>query len=94
MEIFCTSQIVTKFDLEAQHEVPTLNYGNACTKLGSPYIGLCNYDGAGAVLQTLYSVTSSGSAVATNLYTFDQTKYFTGKLSLDTTGYIYPNCLQ
>ena len=38
----------------AEHMYPTLDYGEACTNLGEPFIGKCNYDGAGAALKVLY----------------------------------------
>jgi hypothetical protein len=83
------SNILTKFDLVAQHDYPTLSYGNPCTTLAAPYLGDCDYDGAGVTLQTLYGFESFGSSKSENLFQFDQTPFYSGKVSLDTTGYIY-----
>jgi hypothetical protein len=83
--------ILTNFDINAEHSMPTLHYGEACEVLGEPYIGDCAYDGAGAALQHLYgSGLAKVDALAANLYEFDQTPYYAGKMtSLDTIGYIY-----
>ena len=37
-----------------EHCLPTVNYGEVCDTLSSPYLGNCKYDGAGAALNTLY----------------------------------------
>lgn len=39
---------------EAGHSWPTNDYGNPCGTTESPFITNCNYDGAGATLQTIY----------------------------------------
>ncbi len=36
------------------HTMPTLNYGTTCDESTSPYIGNCNYDGAGLALAQIY----------------------------------------
>lgn len=85
-----SSNIVPVFNINAEHTYPTLNNGNPCTTLKSPYIGKCSYDGAGETLTTLYSdVTTAGTSITSNLFEFDQTKYFTGRISIAKSGYIY-----
>jgi len=42
------TNLVGDFALDAEHCLPTVDYGEACTRLSSPYIGKCNFDGAGA----------------------------------------------
>lgn len=42
---------------DGEHTQQTLNYGNPCSTLGSPYIGKCDFDAAGSQLQWLYSNT-------------------------------------
>jgi hypothetical protein len=49
-----STQISTKYNLAAQHCIPTLNYGETCSIKMSPYIGDCSYEGAGTALQTFY----------------------------------------
>jgi hypothetical protein len=86
------TNLVGDFALDAEHCIPTLDYGEACTRLSSPYIGKCDFDGAGAAFQTLYGEDIvAGKAVSANLKTFDQSEFGGGKTgnSLDTTGYIY-----
>ena len=83
------TNLVGDYAFDAEHCLPTVNYGEACTRLSSPYIGKCNFDGAGAALQTLYGDNiASGKAVAANLIEFDQSEFGGGKsgYSLDTTG--------
>lgn len=41
------SNITTVFDFSAEHCLPTLDYGEDCETKSSPYIGDCNFDGAG-----------------------------------------------
>jgi hypothetical protein len=49
------SNVVTTFDFTAEHTWPSLAYGNPCTQLKSPYIGICDFDGSGRVLNAMYS---------------------------------------
>lgn len=83
--------VVGDFAVESEHCWPTLSYGERCSTLASPYIGKCNFDGAGAAVQTLYpTITTRGTAVSANLKSFSQTPYITDtKASIDDTGYIY-----
>ncbi|KAJ1426444.1 Alpha/Beta hydrolase protein [Ochromonadaceae sp. CCMP2298] len=92
------SNILSKYDLSAEHCIPTLDYGEKCSTLSSPYIGDCAYDGAGVALQQLYAgltaPTSADYSKSSNLYAFSQTEFFpTGtsgqSISLGDTGYIY-----
>ena len=55
-----TSTIVAEFDIEAEHCLPTLNYGEACSVKMSPYIGKCNYDGAGKCIFLMHRVQKCG----------------------------------
>lgn len=91
-----SDNIVTEFNFAAQHCLPTLNYGEACTVKMSPYIGKCNYDGAGIALNTMYgnALETAGKDISSNLFKFDQTAFYpkgvtSSSSSLDTTGYIY-----
>ena len=85
--------VVSNFKLASQHCIPTLNYGETCGKLSSPYIGDCAYDGAGTGLQQMLgTLNKATTAVAANLFTFDQTPFFSGAgkdICLSDTGYIY-----
>ncbi len=51
------------------HTMPTLDYGTSCDESMTPYIGNCNYDGAGLALAQIYgtlappAVTLSGTIV-------------------------------
>ena len=84
--------IVGDFSVEAQHCQPTLNYGEDCQKLSSPYIGKCGFDGAGAALATLSPtpLTPRGVAVPANLQSFSQTGYFSDQhASIGDLGYLY-----
>jgi hypothetical protein len=89
--------IVTQFEVFSEHCFPTNgSWGEQCAQLGSPYIGQCNYDGAGVALQTLLGPSRMGGLnqprgtfVADNLMQFDQTPFGGGSNSLSATGYIY-----
>lgn len=88
-----SSAITTSYNVQAEHLMPTLNYGSSCTRSTSPYIGKCAYDGAGEGFQVLFEGATRGQAVAANLWEFDQTPFYTAgtlaSISLDKTGYIY-----
>lgn len=74
------------------HTWPTLEYGAPCDTLSSPYLGKCDYDGAGAALQQIFgtlaapAVTPSGAIV-----TIPQGAFIAdpGAASLDTVAYAY-----
>jgi hypothetical protein len=86
-----TGSITSEFDVAAEHCLPTLDFGEPCTVSKSPYIGKCNYDGAGLALNKLYGGSlASGTAVASHLTAFDQSPFVpaTGS-SLGSQGYIY-----
>lgn len=90
------SNIVTEFGVVAEHCIPTLNYGEECSTLSSPYIGNCSFDGAGEVFKTFYgnnNIIKKGIAISSNLYSFDQRPFITTLYSsIGDTGYIYvPN---
>jgi poly(3-hydroxybutyrate) depolymerase len=84
-----TGNIATEFDVNAEHCLPTIDYGEACAVKKSPYIGKCDYDGAGIALNHLYGTLKTGTAVASHLMTFDQTPFIVKSSSLGNTGYIY-----
>jgi hypothetical protein len=83
--------IVADYNIPAEHCFPTLNYGESCSQLKSPYIGKCDFDGAYTALSTLYgSNLKSGTALSSNLMEFDQTPYFkSATSSIGKVGYIY-----
>jgi hypothetical protein len=86
-----TSNIVADYSVGAEHCIPTVNYGEACATLSSPYIGKCNFDGAYKALSTIYGPNlAKGTAVSANLMEFDQTPYFKSTTaSIGKNGYIY-----
>lgn len=47
-------KMVADYSIPAEHCFPTLNYGEPCSTLKSPYIGKCNFDGAYMALSTIY----------------------------------------
>jgi hypothetical protein len=98
------ADVAADFNVEAEHCLPTLAYGEECATLSSPYLGKCGFDGAGRALQHLFSdqlsvplnPAAAGMGVEANLFAFDQTPFFVkdGLSSLGDTGYIYipSNC--
>ena len=52
---YTLGSIQTDFKTPSEHSIPTTDYGNSCDYLGTPYINKCNYDGAGAAFQALYT---------------------------------------
>jgi hypothetical protein len=83
--------IVGDYALSAEHCFPTLNYGEECTTLSSPYIGKCGFDGAKAAFKTLFeSLAPAGVALSKNLFKFSQVPYWPDSFSsLADVGYLY-----
>ena len=90
--------IMGEFDVEAEHSLPTNNYGNPCTYLGEPYVNDCDYDAAYKILKHLIFHNMSMKPRAhfneSNLIEFDQSKYVPigtvpREISLDKIGYAY-----
>ena len=84
-------KLVTDFGFDSEHCIPTLSFGEPCTEKGSPYLGDCNYDGAGKALSVLYpGLAARGSAVSANVLSFDQTQYGASSgISMGDKGYVY-----
>ena len=96
------AQNVSTIELaNAGHTMPTLNYGVACAKTESPFIGKCQVDGAKAILGWIYGPDPLAPPAATTpkgrYIRFDQTRYlpadrpssFTWTTGMDTTGWLY-----
>lgn len=88
--------IMTVFNNNGVHTFPTIKNGNPCWYYGLPYIGSCNYDGAGSLLNHLYSLSNEKSSYNTsNLFNFDQTLYADAwRCGLSNRGWVYApyNC--
>ncbi len=87
------SRIETSYNVNSEHCLPTLNYGEACLTLSSPYLGNCKYDGAGAAFKALYGNTLNTRVAAydeSRFFSFDQKPYISGRFSsIADVGYIY-----
>lgn len=86
------SNIVADYSVDAQHCMPTLDYGERCATLSSPYIGDCDFDGAGMAFETLSPVILNPRTTAKpeNLIAFSQLPYIpSSKASLGDVGYLY-----
>lgn len=92
MSFVKSGNVAADYNVNAEHCIPTLDYGESCSTLASPYIGNCNFDGAGQALKFLYPKLSleRSDPVDGNLQPFDQTPYFSSSTaSIGDTGYIY-----
>ena len=96
-----SANISYKKDLPAQHAMPTDDFGNACDKLGSPYINNCGFDAAGALLQWIYGKPTplnarGGATPAGKFIEFDQTAFLADPTShgMAASGFLYvpPGC--
>jgi len=89
------ADIATEFNLDAEHCMPTVDYGNTCSQLGSPFLSKCDYNAAYILLNHIYGgLQEPTGTVALNgeLLTFDQSEFISGSpgsISMDSTGYIY-----
>jgi len=74
------------------HTWPTLDYGNPCDVLATPYMGQCNYDGAGAALTQIYGTLSPpATTLSGTIVTIPQSLFVadTAGASLDDDAYAY-----
>ena len=91
------NNLVADFNVAAEHCMPTVNFGEDCSTLASPYLGKCGFDGAGAAFKYMYPQLDleRSEPVSANLFSFDQTSYFSSSVaSIGDVGYIYvpTNC--
>jgi len=90
-------RITYKRNLAAEHAMPTDQYGNACSVLGSPYINQCNYDAAGALLAWIYGpLAARSTSLAGRFIAFDQSEFIAAPEwhGMADAGYLYipPAC--
>ena len=85
------NNILSVFTNDGGHTFPTISNGGPCWYAGSPYIGACNYDGAGAILAQLYgNLNSKGAFNNSNLFTFDQAAYAdVWRAGMSSRGFVY-----
>jgi len=58
------------------HTMPTVSYGTSCDESMSPYIGSCNYDGAGLALAQIYGTLSpAASTLSGKMVTLSQSQF-------------------
>jgi poly(3-hydroxybutyrate) depolymerase len=81
------------------HVLPTVDRGIDCVAGGSPWIGRCGYDGAGAALQALFDAPTPADAApagAGTVHVVDQRPWFDPAADpvLADEGYLYvpPQC--
>jgi len=92
-----SSNIYTKFDIEAEHGWPTVDQGTACdTQNSNNYINDCNYDSAYDMLNYIYGggllEPTSTTPLAGEFLEFDQSEFMTEQpqsISMDNTGLVY-----
>jgi len=78
---------------DANHTMPTQDYGNDCSKLGNPFISKCDSDTAGDILQWIYGAllpaqtgTLKGRLLQFNQREFSPNMYSGG---MDSTAWLY-----
>ena len=92
-----TNIITSVFDVESEHCLPTDSSDpllEPCSQLAEPYLGSCNYDGAGDALKTILideELKPRIDMITENLVEFSQLDYNEhGSLSsINDIGYIY-----
>ncbi|WP_394844235.1 hypothetical protein LZC95_45180 [Pendulispora brunnea] len=74
------------------HLMPTVAYGGDCSVTGEPWIGRCNYDGAGLALAQIYgSLEPPASLLSGRFVSLEQATYLANPAahSVADTGYAY-----
>ncbi|VDI07269.1 Hypothetical predicted protein [Mytilus galloprovincialis] len=71
-----SSNVKAVFNMDAQHCMPTDNYGGPCNKLSSNFINNCGYNAAYDLLNWVYgNLTSEFTENSTSAYSMDDTGY-------------------
>lgn len=84
------SHITTVHTVNSAHGFPTLKSGNPCTMAMLPWILNCNYDTAGAILQSMYGTLKPPvAAVNANLISFSQADFGDASTPLYASGWVY-----
>ena len=76
----------------AEHTMPTANFGNGCSVKSDPYISNCNEDAAGQLLQWIYPdiAERSGGPLGGKLVEFDQNEFINASShSMNDIGWVY-----
>jgi hypothetical protein len=74
------------------HTMPTLDYGTSCDESMTPYIGKCNYDGAGLALAQIYgTLNPAATTLSGTIVTLPQSQFISSPSShaLAADGYAY-----
>ena len=82
----------TDYNLESEHCLPTLTYGEPCATLREPYLGSCKYDGAGQALLSITDLLNPPTAmIDSNLFTFSQVEFnqWGDRSSINDIGFVY-----
>jgi poly(3-hydroxybutyrate) depolymerase len=85
------TRIRTRIEEKAAHGFPTLNYGNPCGQMGSPWMLNCNLDLAGEILNEFYGTLEAPmqAADANSLVSFDQSLYAEKSAGMLPEGFAY-----
>ena len=80
------------------HTMPTLSYGTSCDESMSPYVGSCNYDGAGLALAQIYGALSpAATTLSGTIVTLQQSKFIANpsshSLADSAYAYVPASCL-
>lgn len=86
--------IMYKNNTKAGHALPTVSQGNACAYTGSPFVGNCNYDWAGSMLQHLFGHLNArnGGTLSGQILEFAQSDFVAGNpwlAGMSYYGYAY-----
>ncbi len=69
------AQVTYVNDKPFAHVFPTVDNGGSCTTSESPFIGACEYDAAGEMLNFMYdSLTAPDDTLSGTVYSFNQTE--------------------
>jgi len=74
------------------HTMPTLSFGTSCDVSSTPYLGKCNYDGAGKALAQIYgTLNARATTLGGSFVTMNQADFIAspGSHSLAATGFAY-----
>ncbi|XP_039269886.2 poly(3-hydroxybutyrate) depolymerase-like isoform X2 [Styela clava] len=94
------ANILTQYDIVAEHGFVTMNNGGACNRIYRTYINDCNYDSAYHLLNHIYggnlevpSYSSTAPAPRGTVFTYDQSEFINSlnpsSIGMDSKGYIF-----
>ncbi len=90
--VLAESVVTLVSDINVVHGMPTLDAGLPCDSFGAPFLNACEYDAAGAILESIYANLASRATTSGDLITVDQPDYEAAHMRPSAYLYVPRSC--